>query len=36
MQWYNNPDAVAAVHDHMVREATSARRRGLRHVPREQ
>lgn len=35
MLWYNNPDAVSAVHQHLVREAVqdAERRRLLRLVP---
>jgi hypothetical protein len=35
MLWYNNPDAISDIHDHLVRETVRAakRRRLLRLVP---
>ncbi len=35
MLWYNNPDAVTEIHNHMVRETVQAarRRRLLRLIP---
>ena len=35
MLWYNNPDAVTEIHEHMIRTTTQAaeRRRLLRLVP---
>lgn len=35
MLWYNNPDAINDIHDHLIRETVQAanRRRLLRLVP---
>jgi hypothetical protein len=35
MLWYNNPDAISDIHDHLVRETVQAanRRRLLRLIP---